>query len=776
MVFRFCNVVSVRKHTAQIKLFSSSTDVIGFVETRDRAGDADSLFADLRSFNVFRLPRDVHGGGVSLSCRKHLRAYRRTDLETADLEFLVVELSALNLVIGVFYGPPISIRTSLPALFEHFRDMSQDVIKRLIVFGDFNTPDVSWQHQTASSSHGQQLLDACREFDLKQLINFPTRGDNTLDLVFLPCSLPVISVTAISPPAASNDHVGFELKTPLRNFCPKVIKSNRWIFDTSRNDDFQLSLSGTDWDSLLFGLSPNEQAGTLESHIVTCAKKFHRFVSVRNKLGAVHFPQSIRKTIKRRDAAFSKFRSAHGHHKITLQQRWKKISKLADKKIHRFQLSRLMDVATSTRDPQKFWKFIKSTVDVQSVPPLRVNDSLIFSDKEKADALNRFFADCQQDCSSHCHVNSAAAVPPNHPEAITDSEILRALHGINPRKSSGPFQLTYTLLQMCGDSILPALVILFNACLSSGVFPDAWKGSSISPIPRGSGDKTTCASFRPISLLHPLGKLLEAILSCRLRNHLEGLNLLSDEQFGFRAKRSTELLITLTVQSWKDSLADGFDIDIIFLDCQKAFDKADHQNLLASLQNLNVSSDLVSLISDYLRGRTQRTVVDGSRSDEIIIRSGVPQGSILGPLLYICLVNDLSSCVSAGTFNKLFADDSCVYRVIKSPSDEFTLQQDIDSISAWAVQKKLPFNPGKSVHLRLSSRREPEAPAVPYHLNGIPIQQKDSANTLDFTSTEIYPGRLMSRWWCSRPTNDFATSIRYSPDVLNWPASRFSGA
>ena len=160
--FRFSNIVSIFNKSSSGKIFSSSADVTGLVETRDCPEYTDNLFADLRVFNVFRRARDSRGGGVALVVRKALKGYRRPDLEHSDLEILMVDLSCSDIIVCVFYSPPVNVRATTIHFVEHIRSLSHDVIMRLVVLGDFNVPGVDWTGRSARTLHGHALLEATR--------------------------------------------------------------------------------------------------------------------------------------------------------------------------------------------------------------------------------------------------------------------------------------------------------------------------------------------------------------------------------------------------------------------------------------------------------------------------------------------------------------------------------------------------------------------------------------------------------------------------------------
>ena len=701
----------------------------GLVETRDCPEYVDNIFADLRSYNVFRKLRDRHGGGVALVAKKTLRGYRRTDLEPPDLEMLFVDLNTANVMVCVFYSPPSSVRTNTARFIEHVRSLPHDVIRRLIVIGDFNVPDINWTPRTASTIHGIALLHATREFLFKQLVTFPTRLNNTLDLAFISVSIPVDQIQSISAPAEKCDHLAFEFRALIKRRNSRLIIRQRWKFNVDAHVSFRNSLENINWHNLLAGKTAHQQAVIFEETVLTTTETFHRLVYMKQRVGQVSYPSFVTKAIRRRDRAFRKWKCCPaGPQRDWLRQKWKKHSRFADLKAAQYEQHHIMQAATSTRDPKKFWKLVKSTADVQSVPPLWNGQKAAFEfdDRAKSNMLNSWFVSCQQESP----LPATPSFSVNHlnvfPEPVTGEEIVAAIKQVLvPGKASGPFLLSPDLLSHCGSSIFQPLIILFNTCIFTGVFPDCWKTSYVTAIPKGSLDATQCSNWRPISLLHPLSKLLEAVVARRLRIYLETNSLLSPHQYGFRQKRSTELLTTVTVQEWMDALAEGYMVDAVFLDCQKAFDRADHQLVIQSLLKLEVSPVFLNFFSDYLRGRRQVTVVDGMHSAPLAVTSGVPQGSILGPLLFLCFVDSVTNRPSPATAIRIYADDIALYRIIRSSTDEAEFQADLDTVANWATEARLAFNTTESVFVRFSGKQTiPEPPK--YSLAEEEIPRKNS--------------------------------------------------
>lgn len=221
----------------------------------------------------------------------------------------------------------------------------------------------------------------------------------------------------------------------------------------------------------------------------------------------------------------------------------------------------------------------------------------------------------------------------------------------------------------------------------------------ISPIYK-KGAKGEAANYRPISLTCVTSKLLEHIICSQVRAHLDTHNILASYQHGFRAKHSCETQLAVTMHELARYNDQSTQVDIGILDFSKAFDVVPHTRLLNKLKFYGLSVGVCRWIEEFLRDRTQRVVVDGVSSQEEKVDSGVPQGTVLGPLLFLLFINDIGINLNAGTSIRLFADDCLIYRPIRSPQDQVLLQQDLSSLQAWSTTWGMRFNPSKCNILR----------------------------------------------------------------------------
>ena len=254
------------------------------------------------------------------------------------------------------------------------------------------------------------------------------------------------------------------------------------------------------------------------------------------------------------------------------------------------------------------------------------------------------------------------------------------------------------------NEISPSLPLAFSASLHQGIVPQDWKQALVTPLYK-KGNRSNPANYRPISLTCICSKILEHIVHTNIMSHLINLNILSDSQFGFRKNYSAELQLIKTTHDIALNLNAKSQTDVILLDFSKAFDKVSHQLLLSKLQYYGIAGQLLGWISSFLSGHTQRVVCGGQSSDPVNVASGVPQGSVLGPLLFLLFINDITHHLSSTC--RLYADDCILYRCIDSQSDIDALQEDLKQLEIWEEIWNMKFNIDKCMVLHVTLKRNP---------------------------------------------------------------------
>ena len=270
---------------------------------------------------------------------------------------------------------------------------------------------------------------------------------------------------------------------------------------------------------------------------------------------------------------------------------------------------------------------------------------------------------------------------------------------------SGPDYITDVVLKNCEPKLSYILAKLFNNSLKEACFPDCWKVLSVVPVFKNVGERSTAKNYHPVSLLSVVSKVFEKLVNNRIVDHLEECGSFSDFQYGFRSSQSTADLLTVV----SDRIASAFNrsgaTQAVALDISKAFDKVWHAGLLHKLKSYGISGQIFGLISSFLSNRRLRVVLDGKSSQEYPVNAGVPEGSILGPKLFLLYINDLPDDVICSI--AIYADDTTLYSKFGQASDLWQqlelaseLESDLRDTVDWGRRWLVDFNAGKTSFIR----------------------------------------------------------------------------
>ncbi len=241
---------------------------------------------------------------------------------------------------------------------------------------------------------------------------------------------------------------------------------------------------------------------------------------------------------------------------------------------------------------------------------------------------------------------------------MTAENVERLLSEVEVGKATGPDNVSPRVLKNCAKELSGPLTTVFQTCLRENKWPSTWKEARVVPVHKKSL-RSEPSNYRPISLLSVVGKVLERLVAGVICQHLSENNLLSDRQFGFRPGRSTSDLLLLLTKDWQNALDEGLDTLVVALDIAGAFDRVWHAGLLEKLRAKGIQGNLLLLLDDYLRGRTLHVVVNGQSSGPSPVQASVPQGSVLGPILWNIYIDDLLRQLSTVA---AYADDCTLSR------------------------------------------------------------------------------------------------------------------
>ena len=363
----------------------------------------------------------------------------------------------------------------------------------------------------------------------------------------------------------------------------------------------------------------------------------------------------------------------------------------------------------NARDPKKTWDILKEMTtgkkDNQTIDKIIVNNEVITDHLTMATEFNTFFSQAGKKIYENvepttrqpCDYLTGNNVPEMGIDVITAAKIIATIDNMEPKVSTDAGGVNMKMIKFLKLELVGPLVHIFNLSVTTGVFPTKLKVSRTIPVFKG-GDHTSCDNYRPISLLSSISKILEKIVSCSLVSHLENNDLLYKNQYGFLKNRTTvHNILQLTNRVARD-LGEKKYVIGVFLDLRKAFDVVSHDILLQKLKKMGINGTILNWFKSYLHNRQQYVDIQGHNSTNRLIDISVIQGSILGPILFLCFINDLH--LSTDMLSLLFADDTAC---LESHSDLPTLinkvNLEIQKLANWFRANRMAVNIGKTKYI-----------------------------------------------------------------------------
>ena len=384
------------------------------------------------------------------------------------------------------------------------------------------------------------------------------------------------------------------------------------------------------------------------------------------------------------------------------------------------------------KNPKQFWKHINSKIKSRDkiVELEDKQGNITRNDHDKAELLNDYFSSV----FTNEAVGEIPIIPLKHVNQllteiqITNEMILKQLKGINISKSPGPDGIHAKVLHELADEMAPILLIVYTLSQEEGCVPTQWKEANVTPLFK-KGKRRNPGNYRPVSLTAICCKILEIFFRDAIMKHLEDNKIILNDQHGFRGGKSCNTQLLEVMELWTNFIEHDTPWDCIYLDFAKAFDSVPHNRLLSKIKSCGIEGKVWRWIKDFLFNRQQRVAIGEEKSSWKPVTSGIPQGSVLGPILFIIFINDLPDEIES--YTKLFADDTKLFRTIESIEDVDTLQTDIDKLLAWSQKWQLPFNTSKCKIIHYGKKNANHA----YTMNGNPItvvqDEKDLGVTFD---------------------------------------------
>ena len=387
-----------------------------------------------------------------------------------------------------------------------------------------------------------------------------------------------------------------------------------------------------------------------------------------------------------------------------------------------------------------FWRIANSVLNKRksAIPPLFNGPEVLSSASDKA----KLFAESFSLNSNLDDLGVSLPVFPSRTNlkllniSVTPKMVRKVVMNLDLSKASGPDRIPVLVLKNCEPELSYILAELFNKCLKESCFPDCWKVSSVVPVFKNVGERSTAKNYRPVSLLSVVSKVFEKLVNNSIVDHLEKCGLFSDFQYGFRSFRSTADLLTVV----SDRIARAFNRSgatrAVALDISKGFDRVWHAGLLHKLKSYGISGQIFGLISSFLSNRRLRVVMDGKSSQKYPVNARVPQGSILGPTLFLLYINDLPDNVICDI--AIYADDTTLYSKCDRASDLWQqlelaseLESDLRDAVDWGKKWLVDFNAGKTQ--LVSFDRSNNNGSIDVKMGGSILEEKSSFKMLELT-------------------------------------------
>lgn len=732
-----CLLFNARSLRNKIEEFSDllhldNYDIIFVTETWFDHRITDSFVVRDSGYTLFRCDRSSSmGGGCAIFTKDHIRCEQvAIPVSFSEIEVVAVDVMCSRSIryrIFCIYFPPQSTMSadhvsSLCELLEF--GCSGD--RNTLFIGDFNFPLIDWSVPTAIGGLYHRLfLQTCVKLNLFQLVDSPTRGGNIIDLILTNNPHVVQSLSVIHPFSVNCDHdsVSFSLIGISPHLTEFTKKPNFFAADY---DQIKILLQNISWYDI-YRRSLNVQDFWNSIHrilkdIISNSSLVPHFVQRRR----YRYPKSIYLLLSKKYRLYTKMQSDP-----SAKSAYKDACVQYKNAVHDF--NRNVELNIIRRGNTKvLYSFINKKLKHRSViPPIsNAQGELIWDSKFKADLFNSYFGSVYSIDDS--------TLPDFDTRVLNDMEcsfIYFSPEAVNNKLKHLPNKFIYTpdglppvFLRNLADELTIPFQILFEFSFCTGCLPEIWKLSTIIPYHK-KGNRSYVQNYRPISLTSVACKLMESIITDQLSTYLRNNDLISCEQHGFLKKRSTCTQLINSLNTWISSINSRHQVDVIYIDFLKAFDKLCHNKLLHKLKCYGITYELLGWISAFVSERRQQVMIANCFSIQLQVNSGVPQGSVLGPLLFLVYVNDIVTSVTADCKLLLFADDLKVFTCGTNSNFE-NLQMSLSLIVDWSHTWQLPIAEAKCRVISFGGHKEEQ-----YSIANFPLTRSTTVCDLGVTFT-----------------------------------------
>lgn len=694
------NVRSLLPSLNEIKQMISSFKfhILGITETWLK-NEIDNGQIAIDGYNFFRMDRDDRGGGVGVYIRADLQAtvldIVRVDRSLEQL-WLAVKISNVNYAIGVLYRPPSQSVIDAVDLLEDSVTNVLPISDQIILIGDINI-DLLKLHNNACNL----FYNFLESVNLTQIVQKATRITKTsrtlIDIIAVSNKNLVASDVEHIDMHSVSDHqlVVCNMNISVPKGKPKNIKYRD--FKHLNIDHFRNDLCNLNWQQILDTNDVNQKVNLLTDNVLYLFDMHAPFRTVKiSKPKAPWLTDVIKLMIKERNNRLSKFKKTNNP---VDWEAYKELRNMVTSAI-RQEKKAYLNFTYQTGNNKDIWRAISdiNIYNKQKKPDLPDN-------LKRPDDINSFFINSVKSLITPVNQNLLDTYKGTkyndqleqfNFEQVTDADVSKAIMSIKSN-ASGADNITLQMVVLCMPVIVPFLVHIFNFCIINNTFPNNWKEAVVLPLPK-TKDPINVSDLRPISLLSVFSKIFERLIYNQMIKFLTQNNLFPECQSGFRKGYSTSSALSKVLDDTIMAADKGKTTALILLDYSKAFDTLDHQLLCAKLNYYSVNDNVVSLVRCYLSNRSQYVLIDNVKSHPLAINNGVPQGSILGPLLFILYTMNLTQSVDDCSIHQ-YADDCQIYYSFYK--DEINMAQlklnnVLAAVYEYSCSHGLKINPSKT--------------------------------------------------------------------------------
>ena len=733
------NISSLAKHfdelNALLGLLNLNFSVIGISETRFLKNSPPIFDFDIGGYTAVHTPTESSAGGALLYISNHLSYFPRSDLDDVlykpkELESVFVEVSFSNkpnYIVGCIYKHPgMSVNAFTAEFLSPFLQLVSKENKSIVLLGDFNINLLNFDNSTEVGT----FIDTLESYSLLPQVTLPTRITETSQTL-----IDNIFTTSIDRKCVSgnvlhsiSDHLPqfFCISSApfAGNGCENLLNVYK-DWSQFQSEEFSRIFHSLDWREILslekrnidtsFDAFLSNVNGLVDRHVpmATLTKK------QRNKKPWI--TSEILKQMQIRDFYLRKYLNCKSEESRNFYfSIFKRYRNLVVGLCRRSKAKYFVDYFhQNAKNIRKIWKGVKEIVSLKSSSTskpisLRIDDIVTSNPDIVANSFNSYFSSVADKIRSKIpesdkHFTSFLKHPNLNSiflSLVTPEEVQKIIHSMPLSKSSGPNSIPIKILKLVCKEISYPLTELVNLSFSTGQFPSALKLSKVIPIFK-KGSPLETSNYRPISLLSNIDKIFEKLMYSRVSSFLEANNVIYSRQFGFRKSYSTTHALISIVERLRRCLDDGNVAIGVFVDLQKAFDTVDHGILCHKLNHYGIRGIANKWFSSYLSSRQQFVSIGNTDSNCLSIHHGVPQGSVLGPLLFLIYINDLHSCLKYSEATH-FADDTNLIQIGKFiESLSLAMTYDLSCLSTWLSASKIALNAAKTEIIVFRNRLRP---------------------------------------------------------------------